>query len=102
MKNIQVIDDALNCLFEVFSVPDEDFNLMFPEGRDIEFSDDFVARVGESKAAVILDRCWERIQDKKKISGIHGTLFYGAGNAKRKPFFPTKKEAEMVALPEKQ
>jgi hypothetical protein len=102
VKNIQVIDDALNCLFEVFSVPDEDFELIFPEGRDIEFSDDFVARVGESQASAILERCWEHIQDKKQISGIHGTLFYGAGNGKRKPFFPTRREAEMVALPEKQ
>jgi hypothetical protein len=30
MKNIQVIDDALNCSFDVFEATDEEFALLFP------------------------------------------------------------------------
>ena len=99
MKNIQVIDDALNCLFDVFEAEEADFNLIFPNGQDIEFAEDFVARVGEGRAREVLDRVWKALKAKKRVSGIHGTLFYGAENDRRKPFFPTKKEAEMVALP---
>jgi hypothetical protein len=98
MKNIQVIDDALNCLFEVFEASNDDFNLIFPNAQDIEFAGDFVARVGETSATLILDRLWKEPRDKKRIAGVHGTLFYGDANEKRKPFFPTKKEAEMVPL----
>ena len=100
MKNIQVIDDALNCLYDVYGMSEEDFALLFPDGRDVEFADDFVARVGDSRASQILERCWGNRQDKKTIAGIHGTLFYGAGSGKRKPFFPTRREAEMVSLPD--
>jgi hypothetical protein len=100
MKNVQVIDDALNCLFEIYASSDQDFEVIFPGGCDIEFADDLVQRVGEGKAADILDRLWSSPREKRDVQGIHGTLFYGEANKKRKPFFPTKKEAEMVALPE--
>jgi hypothetical protein len=31
MKNIQVIDGALNCTFSIFEATDEEFALLFPE-----------------------------------------------------------------------
>jgi hypothetical protein len=35
MKNIQV-DNAVNCAYDIFAATDEEFNLIFPDGRDIE------------------------------------------------------------------
>ena len=55
MKNIEVIDEAENCLFDVFSATEEEFILIFPNGQDIEFADDFFERVGESVAAKVLE-----------------------------------------------
>ena len=100
MKNIQVIDDALNCLYEIYEATDDDFEMIFPNNQDIEFADDFVERVGEARASEVLDRLWSARRAKESINGIHGTLFYGEMNARRRIFFPTKKEAEMVPLPD--
>lgn len=100
MKNVQVIDDALNCLYEIYAASDEDFGLIFPDSTDIEFVNDFITRIGEPVAAQVLDRLWAKPIEKKLANGIHGTLFYGDENMRRKPFFPTKREKEMVALPD--
>lgn len=95
MPNIQVIDGADNCTYDVFFANDEDFQSIFcEEGQDIEFVDDFVARIGEEQAANILDRLWGRRLSKKDVVGIHGTLFFELGY--KKAFYPAKKESEMA------
>ncbi len=43
MKNIQVIDGALNSVHDIFSVTDEEFSLIFPDGQDIAFIDEVMA-----------------------------------------------------------
>jgi hypothetical protein len=41
MKNIQVIDGALNCTFSFFQATDEEFLLLFPDPRqDIQYAED--------------------------------------------------------------
>ncbi|MEG7978457.1 MAG: hypothetical protein NY202_00600 [Mollicutes bacterium UO1] len=40
-KNIQVIDGADNCHYPIYSIEEEYFNLIFPNGQDIEFIEDF-------------------------------------------------------------
>lgn len=97
MKNVQVIDGADNCTYDVFAATEKEFALLFPDGCDIEFIEDFVDRVGEKTAGKVLKPMWNRCQDKKKICGIHGTLFYQLNFKKR--FYPTKKESEMLANP---
>jgi len=97
MKNLQVIDGVDNCAFDVFAATEKEFTLLFPDGRDIEFIADFVARVGEKVAGDVTKAIWNRLQDKKKINGIHGTLFYELDAKKR--FYPTRKESEMIANP---
>jgi hypothetical protein len=94
LKNIQVIDGADNCAYDIFSMSDASFRLMFPDGRDIEFIDDFIERVGQKKAGSILNSVWKRRMDKKSVVGIHGTLFYELDHKKR--FYPTKKSAELI------
>ena len=35
VKNIQVIDGAVNCVYDIYSATDEEFSLIFPSGTDI-------------------------------------------------------------------
>jgi hypothetical protein len=96
MKNIQVIDDAENCTYSIFSASEEDFSAIFPNGTDIEFSDDFFERVGEMRGIEITGRLWSKPVAKSIANGIHGTLYYQM--PEKKAYFPTKKEAELVQL----
>lgn len=94
MKNVQVIDGADNCTYDIFGISDEGFALMFPNGQDIEFISDFIERVGKNTAGAVTAPMWNRRRDKKKARGIHGTLFYQLDF--KKEYYPTKKEDEMV------
>jgi hypothetical protein len=99
MKNIQVIDSAVNCTYDIFAATDEEFVEMFPDGTDIEFIEDFVARLGEERASQVISPLWTRPMSKKIVVGIHGTLFFELKEDKA-AHYPTKKEAEFVALPD--
>jgi hypothetical protein len=75
MKNIQVIDGALNSTFSIFQATDEEFALFFPEpGQDIQFGEDLDPLVAETLGA---NPIWERPIRKRDAQGIHGTLFFG-------------------------
>ena len=37
MKNIQIIDGAVNCVYDVFAASEEEFALIFPESQDVAF-----------------------------------------------------------------
>lgn len=94
MKNVQVIDGADNCTYDVFSISDDDFVMLFPiEGQDVEFADEFFSRAGLVAKEVWL-RLWRVRANKKILNGIHGTVFCGLELKKR--FYPTKREDEMV------
>jgi len=57
MKNIQVIDGAVNATFSIFQATDHEFGMIFPRsGQDIEVVEDYVSRVGESKATETLTK----------------------------------------------
>lgn len=94
MKNIQVIDKALNCTHSIFSVSNSEFEKIFPEGKDIEFNDDLYERLGHKQAKDLMSKIWERPMNKKNVKGIHGTLFYDLDYKKK--YYPTKKEDEMI------
>lgn len=93
MKNIQVIDGATNCAYDVFAATDEEFAMIFSGDTDVQFIVDFIGRVGEDVADKIMGPLWERVQDKKSISGIHGTLFYELDEKKR--FYPNRRESDL-------
>jgi hypothetical protein len=97
VKNVQVIDGALNCEYSIFAITDAGYKLMFPMGRDVEFIGDFISRVGKKTAGPILVSMWKRPIKKKNLHGLHGTLFYQLDYKKK--YYPTKKESEMVANP---
>lgn len=96
MKNIQVIDSADNCAYDLFSVSEADFVKIFPNGQDIEFSEDLFERLGEDEASKILESVWKNRLDKKEVTGIHGTLFYGLEN--KKTYYPNKRELDLDAI----
>jgi hypothetical protein len=97
MKNVQVIDGAVNAAYCIYGLSERDFSLLFPSGQDIEFIDDFVRRVGRTRADAVMRRLWKHPVDKKKVHGIHGTLFFEL--EEKKKYYPTKRELEMEGLP---
>ena len=53
MKNIQVINGALNCTFSVFQATDEEFALLFPEPRqDIQYVE-YLVRLRDSPRSTL-------------------------------------------------
>jgi len=94
MKNVQVIDGAVNCVFDVFAVTDEEFALIFPPGQDVAFIDEVIARAPESEIDATFNRIWKRRIPKAQANGIHGLLFYELEH--KKQFYPTRKDEEAV------
>lgn len=77
MKNIQVIDGALNCTFSIFQATGKEFALLFPEPRqDIQYGGDLALLPRQEEVEAALGRIWERPIRKQNALGIHGTLFY--------------------------
>ncbi|HUI96912.1 MAG TPA: hypothetical protein VLX44_14230 [Xanthobacteraceae bacterium] len=95
MKNVQIIEGADNCTYDVFAFTDEEFSVIFPgAGQNVEFIEDAVVRIGDEELGRILRPVWKRRARKSEIVGIHGTLFYEL--AHKTKYYPTKKEEEMV------
>jgi hypothetical protein len=86
MRNIQIIDGAANATFSVFQATEDEFAVIFPNGREMEIADDFIDRVGQEEASRVLTPIWERPILKRDMVGIHGTLFYDADE--RREFMP--------------
>jgi hypothetical protein len=77
VKNIQVIDGALNCTFSIFQATEEEFALLFPVSRqDIQYAEDLVLLPDQERVEAALRQIWERPIRKQDALGIHGTLFY--------------------------
>lgn len=94
MKNIQVIDGAMNCAYSIYSVTEEEFKFLFPEpGQDIEFIEDVIERSGDERVGKVMMPVWKRgWVEKTEVRGIHGTLFYEL--SWKKKFYPTKRETD--------
>jgi hypothetical protein len=89
MKNIQIIDGAVNATFSVFQATEEDFAAIFPNGQDMELVEDLIERLGNEAAGVVLAPLWNRPILKCDALGIHGTLFYD--NDHRREHIPHSK-----------
>ena len=95
MKNIQVIDGALNCTFSIFQATDEEFALLFPAPKqEIQVAEDLDHT--EEEIAAALNRIWERPIRKRDAIGVHGTLFYGLD--RYKSTYRGKREDEVDPL----
>jgi hypothetical protein len=94
MKNIQVIDDAENCVYDIFQASEQEFNFLFPNGQDIAFFDDIWEEVDQDKLNYIMENIWNRPIKKSAVNGIHGTIFYGMDYKKK--YYPTLKDEEAI------
>lgn len=86
MKNIQIIDSADNCVYDIFSVTDAQFDLIFAKDTDIAFIEDVYKRENHDALDRAFADIWQRRLCKEDVNGIHGTLFYGLQN--KKQFYP--------------
>lgn len=93
MKNIQVIDAADNCAYDVFQATDREFEIIFPSAsQDIQFAEDLP---NTSEVNEALNSIWQRLYyNKKDINGIHGTLFYQLID--KKAYYPNKRESDLT------
>jgi len=92
MKNIQVIDGAQNCVYDIFAATEDEFALVFPLGTDIAFIDEVYENVDEQLLDAAFKCIWQRPVQKSQANGIHGTLFYEL--EEKKIYYPTRKDAE--------
>lgn len=93
MKNIQIIDGAVNATFSVFQATDEEFAVIFPDERDMELVEDLTERLGDKLASSILAQLWRRPVLKRDALGIHGTLFFD-NEHRRNHVPPSKREID--------
>ncbi len=94
MKNIQVIDGATNCVYDIFQATEEEFQLVFPANQDIAFIDEVYAKGSQEQLDRAFEAIWKRRLPKKQANGIHGLLFYGLES--KKAYYPTRKDEEAV------
>lgn len=92
MKNIQVIDGAENCVYDIFQATEAEFALIFPLGQDIAFIDEVMTRGPADALDVAFAKIWERRIRKSDANGIHGVLFYELEN--KKQYYPTRRDEE--------
>ena len=92
MKNIQVIDGAVNCVYDIFQATDLEFSVIFPEGQNVAFIDEVYARGGKELLDQAFKAIWERRIPKSEVHGIHGLLFYEL--EAKKVYYPTRKDEE--------
>ena len=94
MKNIQVIDSAENCVFDIFAATNAEFRLLFPHGHDVAFADEMIRRNRGRRAALheALKRIWNRRLPKSQAVGIHGLLFYDL--PQKKQYYSTRRDEE--------
>ena len=96
MKNIQIIDGAENCAYDIFATTDENFNIIFPNNTNIAFIEEVYKK--NKKNHKLLDKIFIELQKnpiKKSITqGIHGIIFYELDI--KKQYYPTRKDEEAI------
>ena len=91
-KNIQVIDGADNCVYDIFAASDEDHALLFPGDSDVAFAEELESRSDLAPVSQALERLWENRVPKARALGIHGTLFYDL--PRKRALYPTLRDEE--------
>ena len=90
--NVQVVDSAINCVYDIFAVTPEEFSLIFEPGADVAFIDEVCDRHDAAKLDAVFSRIWQRRIRKCEAVGIHGILFYEL--AVKKQLYPTRRDEE--------
>ena len=92
MKNIQVIDGAENCVYDIFAATEDEFAVIFSSGQDIAFIDEVISRTEPKTLEKVLSLLWTRRLRKKEAHGIHGILFYELEH--KKIYYHTRRDEE--------
>jgi len=92
MPNIQVIDGADNCVYDIFAATDEEFAVVFPPGEDVAFIDEVCARADPVRLQEVFSQLWQRRVRKRDAMGIHGLLFYDLRH--KAAYYPTRRDDE--------
>ncbi|WP_284620681.1 hypothetical protein [Aquabacterium humicola] len=92
MKNIQVIDGAVNCVYDIFQATEDEFSTIFPVGEDVAFIDEVYARGTKELLDQAFNAIWSRRIPKVQAHGIHGLLFYDLET--KKVYYPTRRDEE--------
>lgn len=91
MKNIMIIDGAVNCAYDIYQATDDEFKLIFPmQDQDIQFIEDIDSDPQINDA---LTNIWTRPISKKITNGIHGILFFEL--TVKKEFYPNKRDSDL-------
>jgi len=94
VKNIQIIDGAQNCVYDIFAATDEEFALIFPQGTNVAFIDEVYDREDPQLLDTAFNNIWKRRIEKSDAMGIHGTIFYGMDE--KKVYYPTRRDVEAI------
>lgn len=94
MKNIQIIDDAQNCVYDIFEATDEEFALIFGSDADVAFIEEVYEKGDAAKLDEAFENIWKRRIRKSVAQGIHGIVFYGL--TEKMAYYPTRKDEEAV------
>jgi hypothetical protein len=94
MKNIQAIDGARNCVYDIFAATDEEFSLIFQNGHDVAFIDEVRGRGNQHELDVVFSRIWSRRVPKRDVLGIHGLLFFELED--KKQYYPTRRDEDAI------
>ena len=94
VKNIQVIDGAVNAVYDIFSAPEDVFDLVFLPGTDVAFIEEIAQRPDADRVVAALNTVWASRVPKAQAMGIHGVLFYDL--LEKRQFYPTLRDEEAV------
>jgi hypothetical protein len=94
MKNIQVIDGAENCVYDIFAATADEFALIFSDGEDIASIGDVYSKGTAGSLDQAFENIWRRRVRKSEARGIHGTLFYEL--EQKKQYYPTRRDEEAI------
>lgn len=94
MKNIQIIDGARNCVYDIFAATDDEFALIFPPGTDVAFIDEVYDQGSEQLLDAAFNKIWKRRLKKVDVHGIHGTIFYDL--EEKKAYYPTRRDEDAI------
>lgn len=92
MKNIQIVDGAENCVYDIFAATDEEFALIFQHDTDVAFIDEVYASGNEQLLDTAFNSIWQRRVKRVDVQGIHGMIFYELD--RKKVYYPTRKDEE--------
>ncbi len=94
MKNVQIIDGAINCVYDIFSMTEDEFRVIFIENSNIAFIEDIYERENPELLDSIFDKIWKRRLKKEDVIGVHGIIFYEL--AAKKIYYPTLRDEDAI------